>query len=123
MVSTIPWDPVHVTIFSSALGWLPALAEALVRRPGGFARVVACFERRREDCVSGIDPDAPAGAAPSPVKWMEKTAAGVRLMRGHAEYRTYGEAEDRARLEAFESGIVHALESAKSRQRRDAGAR
>jgi hypothetical protein len=54
---------------------------------------------------------------------MEKTAAGVRLMRGHAEYRTYGEAEDRARLEAFERGIVHALESAKSRQRRDAGAR
>ena len=123
VVSTIPWDPVHVTIFSSALGWLPALAEALARRPGGFARVVACFERRREDCVSGIDPDAPAGAAPSPVKWMEKTAAGVRLMRGHAEYRTYGEAEDRARLEAFERGIVHALESAKSRQRRDAGAR
>ena len=35
VVSTIPWDPVHVTIFSSALGWLPALAEALARRPGG----------------------------------------------------------------------------------------
>ena len=76
VVSTIPWDPVHVTIFASALGWLPALAEALARRPGGFARVVACFERRREDCVSGIDPDAPAGRRLESRKWMEKTAAG-----------------------------------------------
>ena len=107
-------EPLQVTNVVSALGWLEPLAAALARREGGWRAVLAAAERRAASIERGANESAAAAApdfsaAPEARKWLEKTSAGLELVRGHAGYARYGDEGDRERLVALEAAFRDAL--------------
>ena len=107
-------EPLQVTNVVSALGWLEPLAAALARREHGWRAVLAAAERRAVSIERGANESAAAAApdfsaAPEARKWLEKTSAGLELVRGHAGYPSYGDEDDRERLVALEVAFRDAL--------------
>ena len=108
-------EPLQVTNVVSALGWLEPLASALARREGGWRAVLAAAGNRAASIKRGANESAAASApdfseAPEARKWLEKTSAGLELVRGHAGYeKSYGDEADRERLAALEAEFRDAL--------------
>lgn len=113
-------EPLHVVNYASALGWVRPLAEALADVPGGWDALTAALERH-EDVVAagGAEETGLDGKPRDPVKWMEKTVAGVALAREHPGFESYGDDDVRARLAALEARLRRRLPAA--REQRDAG--
>jgi hypothetical protein len=108
-------EPLQVTNVVSALGWLEPLASALARREGGWRAVLAAAGNRAASIKRGANESEAASApdfseAPEARKWLEKTSAGLELVRGHAGYqKSYGDEADRERLAALEAEFRNAL--------------
>lgn len=108
-------EPLQVTNVVSALGWLEPLASALARREGGWRAVLAAAGNRAASIKRGANESEAASApdfseAPEARKWLEKTSAGLELVRGHAGYqKSYGDEADRERLTALEAEFRDAL--------------
>jgi hypothetical protein len=108
-------EPLQVTNVVSALGWLEPLASALARRQGGWRAVLAAAGNRAASIKRGANESEAASApdfseAPEARKWLEKTSAGLELVRGHAGYqKSYGDEADRERLAALEAEFRDAL--------------
>ena len=103
-------EPLQVTNVVSALGWLEPFAGALGEVERGWWSVLECVENNAEAIARGsnvvrggeTDESRVTESEPEAKKWMEKTAAGLELVRGHQGYATYGTELDRARLERLE---------------------
>ena len=109
--SAFELEPLQVTNLVSALGWLEPLGMALSKRDGGWRVVAELVEARFESIAKGVNDSVTSShrATPESIKWMEKTAAGLELVRGHAEFETYSDADDRAKLLELENRFREVL--------------
>ena len=99
-------EPLHVVNYASALGWVRPLAEALADAEGGWAALTAVLERHEDVIAAGGAEEIGLDGKPrDPVKWMEKTVAGVALAREHPGFESYGDDDVRARLAAPRRGF------------------
>ena len=113
-------EPLHVVNYASALGWVRPLAEALADAEGGWAALTAALERHEDVIAAGGAEEIGLDGKPrDPVKWMEKTVAGVALAREHPGFESYGDDDVRARVAALEARLRRRLPAA--REQRDAG--